>query len=261
MSPNSVIDAIRSRRSVREFTDRAVANDQLGGWLEAACWAPNHRLAEPWRFIVLEHGGAKRREIAEMFRTLSYETSAQLPEPKRTAVADAAREEVLSAPALIYAYSLVDDDKLQTVAIRDVLNKRGRSRGLGFLDRRFRIRQFTTRSYACNGELLDLYRGHRMWSELKRSDIMVAARSAGRYLQINVLSDGRFVYKYLGEQHVRAREYNIVRHTLSTWNLVQAHKMDKPRGDFLDGAKLSLAGIVEPPEHRAVLHDMLRRLG
>ena len=114
MSSNSVVDAIRSRRSVRNFTHKVVANDQLSAWLEAACWAPNHRLTEPWRFIVLEYGGAKRREIAEMFRTLSYDTSDQLPEPKRTAVADTAREEVLSAPALIYAYSLVDDDKETT---------------------------------------------------------------------------------------------------------------------------------------------------
>ena len=114
MSSNSVVDAIRSRRSVRNFTDKVVANDQLSAWLEAACWAPNHRLTEPWRFIVLEYGGANRREIAEMFRTLSYDTSDQLPEPKRTAVADTAREEVLSAPALIYAYSLVDDDKEAT---------------------------------------------------------------------------------------------------------------------------------------------------
>ena len=111
MSSNSVTDAIRSRRSVREFTDKPVGNDQLSDWLEAACWAPNHHLTEPWRFIVLEHGGAKRREIAEMFRLLSYETSDQLPEPKRTAVADAAREEVLSAPAFVYAYSLIDDDE------------------------------------------------------------------------------------------------------------------------------------------------------
>jgi len=133
-------------------------------------------------------------------------------EPSLHGLAFAGKTGIAFLPEELYSLSLVDDEKLQTIAIRDVMNKRGRSRGLGFLDRRFRVRQFTTRSYACNGELLDLYRGHRMWSELKRSDVMAAARSAGRYLQVNVLADGRFVYKYLGEQHVRAREYNIVRH-------------------------------------------------
>lgn len=115
-------------------------------------------------------------------------------------------------PEELYSLSLVDDETLLTGEIRKVLNERGRSGGLGFLDRSFGIRRFTTRSYAYDGELLDLYRGHRMWSELKRNDVMAAARNAGNYLRINVLPDGRFVYRYLGEQHARAREYNIVRH-------------------------------------------------
>ncbi|MDP7399967.1 MAG: hypothetical protein QF541_24095, partial [Lentisphaeria bacterium] len=133
-------------------------------------------------------------------------------EPSLHGLAFAGSTGIAFLPEETYSLSLVDDEKLQTTAIRDVLRGRGRSRGLDFLDRRFGIHQFTTRSYAFNGELLDLYRGHRMWSELKRSDIMDAARNAGRYLRINVLRDGRFVYKYLGQQHVRAREYNIVRH-------------------------------------------------
>ncbi|NQW18712.1 MAG: nitroreductase [Chloroflexi bacterium] len=112
MSSNPVIEAIQSRRTVREYTDRSISRDQLTSWLEAACWAPNHRLTEPWRFIVLEHGGAKRREVAEMCRDHAFDTSDQLPEPKRSDTADAARDEVLSAPAFVYAYSLAGDNEV-----------------------------------------------------------------------------------------------------------------------------------------------------
>ena len=112
MSSLSVVEAIRTRRTVREYTDAPIARDQLSTWLEAACWAPNHRLTEPWRFIVLEHGGAKRAEIAEKVRDYSFDNSTELPEPKRSDLADASRDEVLDAPGFVYTYSLVGDDEV-----------------------------------------------------------------------------------------------------------------------------------------------------
>ena len=112
MSSNSVLEAIRTRRTVRDYTDKPISRDLLTGWLEAACWAPNHRLTEPWRFIVLKHGGAKREEVAQMCRNHSFATSEQLPEPKRNETADASRDEILSAPGFVYVYSLVGDDEV-----------------------------------------------------------------------------------------------------------------------------------------------------
>lgn len=46
-------DAIRHRRSIKKFTDRAVTRDEIKRMLEAAVLAPNHRMTEPWRFHVL----------------------------------------------------------------------------------------------------------------------------------------------------------------------------------------------------------------
>jgi nitroreductase len=45
--------AIAGRRSVREFTDRAVTREEIERLLEAAVQAPNHRMTQPWRFYVL----------------------------------------------------------------------------------------------------------------------------------------------------------------------------------------------------------------
>ena len=111
MSRNVVIEAIRERRSVREFTEDSVPREALERWLEAACWAPNHRLTEPWRFLVLERAGVTRRTIADMAREYAFELGGDLPDAKRNGVADAARDEVLQSPAFLYVYALPGDDE------------------------------------------------------------------------------------------------------------------------------------------------------
>jgi nitroreductase len=49
----NLADAIRTRRSVRQFTSRAVTRDELEQLVAAATLAPNHRLTQPWRFYVM----------------------------------------------------------------------------------------------------------------------------------------------------------------------------------------------------------------
>lgn len=106
MTNLSIIDAIRQRRTVRQFVDRPVQRDSLERMLEAARWAPNHRLTFPWRFFVLEKDGPGRARVAELTREWTYDSNPQLPEPKRTETARTAAQEVLDAPAFMYAYAL-----------------------------------------------------------------------------------------------------------------------------------------------------------
>jgi nitroreductase len=46
-------DAIKGRRSIKRFADRAVSREEMESLLAAATLAPNHRLTQPWRFYVL----------------------------------------------------------------------------------------------------------------------------------------------------------------------------------------------------------------
>lgn len=46
-------DAIKGRRSVKRFTDRAVSREEIEILLDHATLAPNHKLNQPWRFYVL----------------------------------------------------------------------------------------------------------------------------------------------------------------------------------------------------------------
>lgn len=53
MPPMDTWDALRTRRSTKAFADRVPPRDLVERLIEAATWAPNHRLTEPWRFVVL----------------------------------------------------------------------------------------------------------------------------------------------------------------------------------------------------------------
>ncbi len=50
---NPVIEAIRERRSVRQFSREAVSDDALNRILESAIWAPSGRNNQPWKFAVI----------------------------------------------------------------------------------------------------------------------------------------------------------------------------------------------------------------
>jgi nitroreductase len=57
-----VVEALRTRRTVGAFAADAPPREAIERAIEAATWAPNHHLTEPWRFHVLQ--GAARAELA-----------------------------------------------------------------------------------------------------------------------------------------------------------------------------------------------------
>jgi nitroreductase len=59
MNEMTTLETMRSRRSIKQFTDRPVSRAEIETLLEAATLAPNHHLTQPWRFYVL--GPAARR--------------------------------------------------------------------------------------------------------------------------------------------------------------------------------------------------------
>jgi nitroreductase len=66
-TPSQALKLIKTRRSIftKQFTGKPVHRSIVNDMLEAARWAPNHRLTEPWRFIVFESPGA-RLELSTM---------------------------------------------------------------------------------------------------------------------------------------------------------------------------------------------------
>lgn len=100
------LDTIRGRRSIREFTDRVIAREEIEHLLEAAVHAPNHRMTQPWRFYVL--GPEARR---------AYGAALGARKAKRVEDPDAARvvrEKVAdrhaSLPAMLAVTVVLDDN-------------------------------------------------------------------------------------------------------------------------------------------------------
>lgn len=58
-----VLEAIRTRRSIRKYERRPVPEESVRKILEAGRWAPSASNAQPWNFIVLRDEGV-RREVA-----------------------------------------------------------------------------------------------------------------------------------------------------------------------------------------------------
>ena len=63
---NDVLKAIRTRRSVRRYTDTPVSREHIETILEAGRFAPSGKNTQPWRFVVVE-SEAKRSELATLF--------------------------------------------------------------------------------------------------------------------------------------------------------------------------------------------------
>ena len=94
---NEVIRAMMSRRTIKKMqADRVPARKDIEAMVEAATWAPNHHMTEPWRFVVVEGGARKRlgEALTEGLVNSSHET---LP-PERL---EKEREKPLSAPVII----------------------------------------------------------------------------------------------------------------------------------------------------------------
>jgi nitroreductase len=62
-------EAILTRRTIKDFKPDLVPSDALDRALSAGTWAQNHKLTEPWRFIVL--GPETHRAIATIDQKLA----------------------------------------------------------------------------------------------------------------------------------------------------------------------------------------------
>ena len=60
-----VLEAIKSRRSVRKYKPIPVEDEKLNRVLEAVRWAPSAGNRQPWEFVVVKDSGI-RKEIAEI---------------------------------------------------------------------------------------------------------------------------------------------------------------------------------------------------
>ncbi len=93
-SLSETLKTIKSRRSIRTFSDREVSEQQIAVLLHAANEAPSAHNQQPWRFMVLR--GAKKQELAQLVTARSN----GFPRPASALLRMAARS-IMSAPVVI----------------------------------------------------------------------------------------------------------------------------------------------------------------
>lgn len=62
--PMDVLDAIRQRRAVRNYSAKPVSEAEVRALLDAAAWAPSARDLQPWSFVIIQDR-QRLREISE----------------------------------------------------------------------------------------------------------------------------------------------------------------------------------------------------
>lgn len=109
-----VVEAIRSRRTHKQYGDEPVPADTVRALVDLARSAPNHKLTNPWRFRLLgpETRAAidalvPEQEVAKLRRapTLVVVTAAVSDDPVL------AEEDVLATGAAVYAMLLAATDR------------------------------------------------------------------------------------------------------------------------------------------------------
>ena len=99
-----VLEAIRTRRSIGRLSGH-ISHETIRGLVEAATWAPNHRLTEPWRFTVVE--GDARDALAHRWGEIA---GSEAEEADRAVVAAREGPKLLRAPVLLIVSSRTDTD-------------------------------------------------------------------------------------------------------------------------------------------------------
>lgn len=55
----NIFDFIKSRRSIRQFSDQPVSDEVIHKIIEAGTWAPSGKNNQPWKFAVIKDNGIK----------------------------------------------------------------------------------------------------------------------------------------------------------------------------------------------------------
>jgi nitroreductase len=75
----SIVEALKQRRAVRSYLPQPVEEKKIVQLLEAATWAPNDRLREPWHFYVLRGEAIERyKQVARQFLEERFPTKPHL---------------------------------------------------------------------------------------------------------------------------------------------------------------------------------------
>lgn len=98
-----VSEAILGRRTIHKFRDDELPKGVLEEALEAAIWAPNHKLTNPWRFVLV--GPKTRTKIVDIVVDLKA-----LKRPLSSTDEARLRSKLETSPVMIAAVQCLDSN-------------------------------------------------------------------------------------------------------------------------------------------------------
>lgn len=114
MDTEDLQNLIASRRTCYLFNPKEtmpLKDDAVYRCLNAAIWAPNHKLTQPWRFWVL--GAQSQSELAEVYAQLRADKRAQPQSEAHQSIYQAAIEKFHKFPRIVLVGQVLDGDEVR----------------------------------------------------------------------------------------------------------------------------------------------------
>ena len=100
----TIIEALKNRRAIRNYTTQPVEKEKIEQILQAATYAPNDRMREPWHFYVIQDDAMKRyEEMANAYLLERFPTKPNLVESSLKVVQT-------TPVAIVVTADIVDND-------------------------------------------------------------------------------------------------------------------------------------------------------
>lgn len=103
-----IFEAIKGRRTVHDFLPDPIPESQVEAMLEAAIWAPNHKLTNPWEFYVVS--GKTKERLAQLRGRLKAAKGGDPESPQARRSYENAYRELATVPWAILVCQRLDPD-------------------------------------------------------------------------------------------------------------------------------------------------------
>lgn len=105
-------EAIRTRRTIKEFSSDPVSDEVLERALVAAVWAQNHRMTQPWRFTIL--GPQTHRALSQIYGEVQAQSlPSECNDTQRQTAREKGQRKLLSKTRIVAASSTLSADQTQ----------------------------------------------------------------------------------------------------------------------------------------------------
>ena len=105
------LTAIRTRRAVKQYDSQPIPREWVEELLDAARWAPNHKLTHPWRFNVFM--GEGRERLVKARQDAVRWVAEQKGQPVEDQELEFARAKCYSAPVLLIVSQVQSENPIQ----------------------------------------------------------------------------------------------------------------------------------------------------